>query len=428
MANDVQREANFIRIRMELSTAFTPGGPVKVLDLLKGRIDAINRCIASVGQAGQHAILYGERGVGKTSIAGLVHEIWGDIAKDQDMLLPVRYNCESNDSFQAVWKNIAELIKDELDKRHLSHPTGDSWMELNAAIEDEEATPHAIRRLLDLLGRKSIIVIDEFNEISDSESIQAFSSMIKGLSDHLVDATIILVGVADSVDELIADHASIDRNLAQVLVPRMPTSELRQIIRAGYDKVGLNADETTIDLMGRLAQGLPHYAHRFGQEAGWAAVARLSHGVERIDVDQALRQAVTLTLESIRQAYHEATFSTQKATLFAKVLLACALAEVDDLDYFTAGNVRDPLALVAGKRYEIPQFVGHLKKFGRAEKGLVLEVTGVEWKRRYRFSNPLMRPYVVLRCIQEGLITEQQVKRFEINGTNKESLDQGRLF
>jgi len=42
---------------------------------------------------------------------------------------------------------------------------------------------------------------------------------------------------------------------------------------------GIKAGPEVLDKMGRFAQGLPHYAHRFGQEAGYAALSRGSRSI-----------------------------------------------------------------------------------------------------------------------------------------------------
>ena len=49
--------------------AFSPGAPIDDLNLLAGRAKQIDQMLDAVLQRGQHAILYGERGVGKSSLA-----------------------------------------------------------------------------------------------------------------------------------------------------------------------------------------------------------------------------------------------------------------------------------------------------------------------------------------------------------------------
>jgi len=48
---------------------------------------------------------------------------------------------------------------------------------------------------------------------------------------------------------------------------------------------GTKAGPEVLDKMGRFAQGLPHYAHRFGQESGYAALNRGSLEITPDDVN-----------------------------------------------------------------------------------------------------------------------------------------------
>ena len=415
MADDVIEEAELLRMRVHLATAFSPSAPVGSIELFAGRMEEIRQSVSAVSQQGQHVILFGERGVGKTSLAGLVHEFWSELAKDRSSVFPVRYNCDRADTYGTIWANIAQNIGDGFEARGESPPTGQTWETLSTELFDGDASPYNVRRLLDIANKTFVIVIDEFDQITDEETVGLFASTIKNLSDNLSQSTLILVGVADTVEELIEDHASIDRALVQVLMPRMLENELVEIIRKAYARVGLKSAPNILEHMGRLAQGLPHYAHRFGQEAGTAAVDRGSLIVEKQDTEEAIRKAISHTNETIRSAYQRATTSPQKDAIFEQVLLACALAHGDELGYFAAGDIRDPLHQVTKKHYGIPQFVGHLKKFV-SDRGPVLQSVGEQWKRRYRFHDPLMRPYVVLKGIDSGLIEETAID-FSQRGT-----------
>ena len=408
MANQAIEQADLLRIHVQLARSFSPSAPIGSVDLFAGRMEEIRQSVSAVGQQGQHVILFGERGVGKTSLAGLIHEFWSSFAEDETGVYSVRYNCDASDTYTRIWANIAESIKDALEKQDAQLPAGESWEELFADLRNENASPHIVRRLFDMVSGTFIIVIDEFDQLTDHETVSSFASTIKNMSDNLSQSTLVLVGVADTVDELIADHASIDRALVQILMPRMTASDLTEIIQKAYGKIGLRAALGILEHMGRLAQGLPHYAHRFGHEAGLAAIGRQSLVVDTQDVEEATRKAISHTNETIRSAYQRATTSPHKGAIFRQVLLACALAVGDELGYFAAGDVREPLRVVTGKPYDIPQFVGHLKKFA-SDRGPVLQRAGDQWKWRYRFSDPLMRPYVVLNGIDSGLIQETAI-------------------
>jgi hypothetical protein len=95
------------------------------------------------------------------------------------------------------------------------------------------------------------------------------------------------------------------------------------------------------------------------------------------------------------------------------VLLACALAEVDDLRYFTAAAVRKPLRIITGRQYEIPNFAKHLKELSDPVRGQILQRTGEKRRIRYRFSSPILRPYIIMRGFGDKIITKAMLNKIE---------------
>ena len=58
--------------RMPLvAEAFRPSAPIDRRSLFSGRTDQIAELFSVVAQPGAHAVVYGERGVGKTSLAAV---------------------------------------------------------------------------------------------------------------------------------------------------------------------------------------------------------------------------------------------------------------------------------------------------------------------------------------------------------------------
>jgi hypothetical protein len=82
------------------------------------------------------------------------------------------------------------------------------------------------------------------------------------------------------------------------------------------------------------------------------------------------------------------------------------LAATDDLGFFSAVDVRGKFTDIMGKRYEIPAFSQHLKNFCSDERGPILERKGTKRRYRFRFINPLLQPFVIMRGIESGLIDE----------------------
>src|SRR4051794_24678414 len=53
---------------------FHPSAPIEENDLFAGRITQANGLLDAIYQKGQHAVLFGERGVGKTSLSNIVEK------------------------------------------------------------------------------------------------------------------------------------------------------------------------------------------------------------------------------------------------------------------------------------------------------------------------------------------------------------------
>ncbi len=93
-----------------------------------------------------------------------------------------------------------------------------------------------------------------------------------------------------------------------------------------------------------------------------------------------------------------------------EVLLAAALAQVDDLGYFAPTDLRKSLAQLLGRpEAPVSLFGQHLKNLCEKDRGKILEQTGSERKYRYRFVEPMMQPFILMQGVRNSLITRQQV-------------------
>lgn len=385
--NDI---AKFERIAA-VARAFNPGTPVNRLDMLAGRLPQLGDIVSAVSMTGQHVGLYGERGVGKTSLASVLGPFMQIVNPDQEFQAAM-VNCSTEDTFTSLWRNIfAELdLPDEDDGRY---------------------SPEAIRRRLRALDPPALIVIDELDRLEDDLALTALADTIKTLSDHAVPSTVVLVGVARSIGELVGEHASIVRALIQIEMPRMSARELAEILEKGSDSAGLTIRPNAVDEIVTLSEGLPHYTHLLGLHAGQMAIQDDRTELQLTDVQGSIPKAVSR--HTILSDYQRATRSARKDALFTEVLLACALAPKNPLGFFTSGSIRDPLQVIAGRRLDIPAFSNHLSQFLDSERGAVLQREGSSRRYFYRFSDPILQPYVILTGLASGLITDDQRRRFQ---------------
>jgi replication-associated recombination protein RarA len=272
-----------------LSEAFRPSAPIDRRSLFSGRTAQLGELFAAVDQPGQHAVVFGERGVGKTSLTAVAAETLGSA-----QVLASRTTCDRSDDFGSVWRKSFDGIQVTISRPGVGfggQPT-EATMPGSRMLGDE--TPHAVLRALQAMsgGRRTALFIDEFDRLPDEDDRLLFADTIKALSDQLPNATIVLIGVADDVEQLVTEHRSIERALVQIHMPRMSTEELSEIVVNGLTSARVRIDKDALETLGQAAEGLPHYAHLFGQLAGRIALEDLRTTVRLADAEEAVAETL----------------------------------------------------------------------------------------------------------------------------------------
>jgi hypothetical protein len=395
--------------RAALQAAFTPARPVQNTDLFAGRVEQLSRVIDTFHSPGEHAAIFGERGVGKTSLAAIA-----DTAASLSGRFPIRLNCQANDDAPDVWRRIGETI----DRRLRVDEAGDGVLVgvrdvaagAVAILTGPSPSSHDVLTGLEVLtqARPVVVFLDEFDRLGESRIHNSLVDLMKTVADVGIDVTFIVVGVAATVDGLIDEHESIGRGLNQIEMPRMSTAELLDILDRGLSQAEMGVEDDAARFVAKLSMGLPHYVHLMGLHSGLTAVAEGVDIVSVEDVIAALPAALARAEQHVSRLYYDATHST-RANLFQEVLLAAALADADDRGYFAPGDLRGPLAAILGRPLEIPAFARHLNQF-TDERGPVLEKSTHQSRPRYRFSEPLLVPYVAMKGVSDELIEADRLR------------------
>jgi hypothetical protein len=347
---------------------------------------------------------------GKTSLSNVLSAFLSDTGAG-DFLVP-RVNCDASDTFSSLWRKVLQDIVVSQKKPGLGFGANDKE-ETRQVVETlpEEITPDDVRRVLTQLsvGLILIIIFDEFDRLQDRTAAVLMADAIKALSDYTVAATILLIGVADSVEDLVHEHQSIERALVQIPMPRMSENEIKQIIDNGLTRLNMTITRKASDEIVSLSQGIPYITHLLALHSTRGALSENSEEIGTSHVEVGISKALDQWQQSIKSAYYNATKSQQPGHIFKEVLLGCALAEVDDLGYFSAAAVRVPLRIITGRQYDIPNFARHLKELSEPGRGDMLQRVGQTRRLRYRFRSPIMRPYIVMRGFAENLLSRDQM-------------------
>ncbi len=378
----------------EIQDLFSPAAPISEASLVAGRRSQIQRLGDAVFEKGRHAILFGERGVGKTSVANTFHMTFAGIKS----IASIRKAAFPSDTFTTLWRRIFHEM--EIDGERVS------------SRHQGEITPDDVVRELGnfSLNTLPIIILDEFDKLADVASKRLISHTIKSMSDDRANmATIVIVGVAEDVNLLIEEHASISRNIAEIKMPRMTEEEMNGILDLRYPRVGITIQDDARHVIISLSRGLPEYVHFLGRDAARNAIKSQRLVVQRADALVAIDGMVKNSDQTTDEAYSKAVLSNKRNNLYRQVLLACAIAKRDDLGRFIPSDVLPPLTKILGRNIKIANFFPHLEAFCETERGAILEKKGAPKAYKYRFKEPKMQPYVVMRSFTDQLLPPEDI-------------------
>lgn len=241
------------RLRM----AFGASQPVSDARYFAGRQETLARIISALEGEGAHAVIYGERGIGKTS---LMH-VLADTARAARYLV-VYDSCGADTRFDTIFRSILSRIPLIY---HKDTPPNSAAAEKGQSFESLlPSGPIGARETSDLLtgvtGTRLLVILDEYDRVEDSNLRRQTAELIKNLSDRMASVHILIAGVAEDLDGLIDYIPSIRRNIAAIPVPAMSTGEIEQILRIGSETSGLIFEDGLAERIANFAGGSPYVA------------------------------------------------------------------------------------------------------------------------------------------------------------------------
>lgn len=383
-------EEDWRQLEWQAINMFSPHAPIDDQALFAGRTDILFRLIDTVFQRGRHAILYGERGVGKSSLANIVKD---QIFSRSHVVKVVKRNCTTAHTFRLMWVHA-------LDDYTIDGKTSEDYL-------GPAPNPYDIFKIVDMLPltERPVFIFDEFDRIGDRSAFPTMADTIKYFADYASRATIIIVGVADNVAELFGGHPSIQRNVQQIKMPRMSPDELRGILGKRLPLLGVELSPDVEDAIIRLSQGLPGYTHLLAQHVISGALKERRLKMDIADLGKAIHTCLSEADETVKDGYFKSVLSTKPANQYKEVLAACAKAQTDERGFFKTADIRGPLSEIMGRDMDIPHYARHLKEFCDSARGPALIKLGKPKSYQYRFADPLLRPYVILRGMADGMLT-----------------------
>ena len=381
-----------------LNRVFTPSQPIKQQDLFFGRNIQLRKVVEAINEYGQHAILYGERGVGKTSLANVMLTSFTNI-------YPVKVTCNRTDNFTSLWKKLFDRVEFSKTIEGIGFTPQQHKIITNIGTSLKNIatlTPTDIENIiLKLSNMKFLFIFDEFDNISQENIKEQFADLLKSLSDNVQNVTILLVGIAENIEELIGSHNSLERCIKQIKMPRMSNDEALGIIENGERILEIKIDDDVKNTILELSSGFPHYIHllcKFGmQEVILNDKSNFSYAYLNI----ALKKGVENSNEQLRLSYQKATLDCRRESKWLEVLHACALCPGDTFNCFSLQDITVIYNKKTGKSVKGNYISYNIKHLCESDRGNILTKVGKGINTKYRFVNPMMRAFIKMK-IQSG--------------------------
>ncbi len=416
-------------LRLEdIAKAFSPAKEIDDPKLFVGRYPEIMGILEFLSKPGAFLVIFGPRGVGKSSVALQLKRIAeGDLTLVNAMKIDERYIPRNLnwctvyyriDSFVSTVENLISRISDDFSSKFFPKEKGlnikrrvvKKGYDMEGGLSLVRASRHQseeevyekvserdiISKFRSLLSRvrarthsqcKSgiLIVIDEFDLLNDK---RGFASLVKAISSEGF-IKFVVVGIAADVSELMDDHGSIGRLIHPLKIPPMIEDDLYAIIKkAEYlVKRQITYKEPAARKIVHHSEGFPYFTHLLGMESMKFVFDQRSKIVTVDVVDSILRKLSEGNLPTLYEEMYNNAVKHSEQREFLLILFAEEPDEVIRTEkiYRIAkeSGISNPSQLMQALTAPL----------GTNRPPVLVKVRD----REYRFSDPVFKVYAKLR-------------------------------
>ncbi len=422
--------------RADLLNAFVPSRSQDDPDRFAGRAKEIKELADALQEEGSVPLIYGQRGLGKSSVAAQLSRIaQGDVTllteidaldyaiPEEGRFITFYVTCEDStgnlDGLLRLMINAVEALKHE----RAVDETKDEWRLVDkrttkgislkmfraetvkayeravaerdlSGLSSAEKLVALTEALTDSYRQPVLFIIDEFDRLGSADG---FASFLKSNSSTILKFAI--VGIATTQSELLKDHESVHRQLAPVKIKPMKHDELVSIVDQTEEYLSDKSYPHTFSKeakaeLARLAAGFPWFVHVIGQrallDAHDAKAEKITDGRIEIAVKKlAFRKMAQTYFDRYQTAVRDSAPRERVLRLFAA---------------WGAENIPTSELYPMAQRIGVGAPANYLGHLTQEQCGFVLKKSPQQTRALYHFPDAMFKVYVRIRpSLYEGV-------------------------
>ena len=393
-----------------LNRLLSPSDPIRSAEFLLGRESNLKEIRRHLATKGRHVFIFGDRGVGKTSLAQTAAVAFHPSESD-----PILVAGASGETFETIVSTIAKRVHAKSTQNGSMEVSGKLnlpfiSMSMKQTIDNGQSPQiNSLNDAIDALSyvaachcRTPVVVIDEFDRIDNDSDKKKFAELIKQISDQEINIKLIFCGIGDSMHSLLGAHYSTGRAITPIELPRLDHESLVKIVTNAVSGVELGIDNETSSRIAILSDGFPYFAHLVTEKMIWQAfddeaqtssitLEHFGHGI-----DAAVTHAMALLRESYEIATKKYSGSYEEVlwALVDKPTLTRQSAKIYNESYL-------PIMAAAGRNpMELKTFYNRLNALKTKSHGQILNSPRRSW---FEFSENMVRGYVKLKAAEQKI-------------------------
>jgi Cdc6-like AAA superfamily ATPase len=412
-------------LHADIQNVFTPALAIDDAARFAGRQEQLNAVSMALQSQGTQIVIYGNRGVGKSSLG---RQLEGLARGDMNVIdrltnpphsvpdfLVISFECD--DSLADIRALILRLLTEDaalapwipfrVEKTTVAGEMGGGLNVKVISVSGKGSTTSTLSRdeyEIDLyaafgnavghiiesgVARDGVLfIVDEIDRIKNRDDLASFIRS-RGADPRVKFA---LVGVETTPQELILNHESIARQISDgcIEMPPMSSDELREIFAKAHQVLkadGIQFSESAQNWIIQIARGHPYYVHLLGKHALIKAV----EAKEKIVSEEMARKALAEIAVKGTARIQETTYQKAIGHSYTRELIVKTFAAEEDEEIHTT-SVYPKIA--SARSIDISSISVYVGQLASEKYGAILEKTR---ERYYRFKDSLFKAYAAAR-------------------------------